>query len=149
MLMKNEKTDLKTLNIENYNFYYSDSQDCPSTDTDFKIGNETFTEDYFLNKLVVDLDDGTKRRYVSKNGTSVIRLLERVPIFDSGDSMYDSYKMLIIYPFKGKMHGIYLRGGYYLASAAVYTDLVCADTKTKAALEELENAAANVNGENE
>ncbi len=144
MLMKNEKTDLKTLSIGSYKFYYTDIQDCPSTDTDFKIGNETFAPDYFLNKLVVDLADGTKRRYTSEDGTSVIRLLERVPIFDSGDSMYDSYKMLIIYPFKGRIHGIYLRGGYYLASAALCTDLVCADEKTKQMLEELTQMPANV-----
>lgn len=90
--------------------------------------------------MEVDLDDGTKRRYLDENGRTVLRVLECIPTFDSSDREYASYKMIFIFEENGIMKGIYLRGGYRLSEAVEYTDLVCDDDKTKEMIEKLKTA---------
>lgn len=143
MFMKNVKPDLETLSINGYKFYCT-KKELSNTDYSFVLNGKTLNEDYFTNILEVDLENGTKQRYIAENGMTVIRLRESIPIFDSGDCMYDSYKVLLIYDENGEKTGLFLRGGYYLASAVVCTELVCADEKTKQMLEELTQMPANV-----
>lgn len=143
MLINNEKNDLETLSVNGYKFYCR-RKDLRNTDYSFVLDGKTLNEDYFTSILEVDLEKGEKRRYVAENGMTVIRLRESIPIFDSGDCMYDSYKVLLIYNKNGEKTGLFLRGGYYLASATLCTDLVCVDEKTKQMLEELTQAPANV-----
>lgn len=143
MLMKNEKNNLEALNINGYKFYCI-KKELSNTDYAFVLDGKTLNEDYFTSILEVDLEKGDKRRYIAENGMTVIRLRESIPIFDSGDCMYDSYKVLLIYDENGEKTGLFLRGGYYLASAALCTELVCADEKTKQMLEELTQTPANV-----
>lgn len=143
MFIKNVKPDLETLSINGYKFYCK-KKDLSNTDYAFVLEGKTLNEDYFTSILEVDLEKGEKRRYVAENGMTVLRLRESIPIFDSGDCMYDSYKVLLIYNKNGEKTGLFLRGGYYLASAALCTELVCADGKTKQMLEELTQTPANV-----
>lgn len=143
MLMKNEKSNSEIITINDCKFYCM-KKDLRNTDYSFVLDGKTLNEDYFTKILEVDLENGDKRRYIAENGMTVIRLRESIPIFDSGDCMYDSYKVLLIYDENGEKTGLFLRGGYYLASAAVCTELVCADEKTKQMLDELEQSSVNV-----
>lgn len=143
MLMKMKKNNLETLNINGYKFYCT-KKELPNTDYSFVLDGKTLNEDFFTDILEVDLENGDKRRYIAENGMTVIRLRESIPIFDSGDCMYDSYKVLLIYDKNGEKTGLFLRGGYRLASAAICTDLVYADEKTKQMLDELAQSSVNV-----
>ncbi|MBR5826668.1 MAG: hypothetical protein IKY78_06255 [Clostridia bacterium] len=130
------------LSINGYKFYCT-KKELPNTDYTFVLDDKTLNEDYFTRILEVDLEKGAKRRYIAENGATVIRLRENIPVFDSGDCMYDSYKVLLIYSENGKKTGLFLRGGYCLASAVLCTELVCADEKTKQMIDELEQSPVN------
>ena len=126
--------------INGYKFNCKGKRNLIHTENDFTINGKKYTEDFFQKTLEVDIDDGKNRRYVDENGRTVFRLLERVPTFDSSDREYNSYKMIFIFQENGKTNGIYLRGGYRLAQAMEYTDLVCADEKTSEIIEKLKTA---------
>lgn len=130
----------ETIKIAGYKFICKGKRNLIHTEYDFTINKKKYIEDFFQKTMEVDLDDGAKRRYVDESGRTVLRVLERIPTFDSADRMYDSYKMIFIFEDNGKTHGVYLRGGYRLAEAVEYTGLVCADEKTKEMIERLKTA---------
>lgn len=143
MFMKNVKSDLETISINGYKFYCT-KKELSNTDYAFVLEGKTLNEDYFTNILEVDLENGEKRRCIAENGMTVIRLRESIPTFDSSDRIYDSYKVLLIYNENGRKTGLFIRGGYCLASVALCTELVCADEKTKQMLDELTQSPVNV-----
>lgn len=132
----------ETISIAGCKFIYKGKQNIAHTDYYFIINDKEYTEDFFQKTLEVDLYNGTKQRYLDKNGRTVFSLLERIPTFDSSDREYDSYKMLLIFEENGIMNGIYLRGGYSYAETVEYTGLSCADDITKEMIEKLKTIEA-------
>lgn len=134
----------KNLNLDGYSFDYKAEQVLDNTDEAFTLNGKSYTTDYFQKILEVSTDDGKRKRHISENGETVLKIVERIPTFDSSDRMYDSYKLIYIIENNGKKEGIYLHGGYCLVDAVRYTGITAGDEKTRQMLEELEKAPVNV-----
>ena len=54
-----------------------------------------------------------------------------VPVFDSGDREFDSYRKLFLIPGEGKITGVMVCGGYRIAKVLTYRNIRPADDKTE------------------
>lgn len=96
-------------------------------------------EEAFSGKIKTNIDDfvfqydidNSTSVYRDQNGKNVLRLYFSVPTFDEGDREWDSYRKLFIVPYKNGFKGLLVFGGYEIAKIYIYTNLKCADEKTK------------------
>ncbi len=72
--------------------------------------------------------------YTVADGTTVAVLKNKLPIFDSGDSMYNRYETLAFYADGKETSAIGFSYGWYVGHTNVYHRLTGADANTLAAL---------------
>lgn len=66
------------------------------------------------------IDDETSRMRDGEDGGLVLALYEDVPIFDSGDAMYDSAHKAYIKRVGEELNALYIGNGYQLSEANLY-----------------------------
>ncbi len=95
---------------------------------------EQLKADYFL-----ELGD-TQKIYRNINGKKIFSILERLPIFDSGDAMYSSYEKIYLFrsPDKNGLSAIVIEGGYEISSVMLYEKIFPTNEKIKYLLDALE-----------
>ena len=73
--------------------------------------------------LEKEINDSISYFRDKKDGERVLAVYEDVPIFDSGDSMYDSIHKAYIKRNGDELTALYICNGYYLSEASIYRDL--------------------------
>ena len=125
--MKNTKRELK---IGGYMFTYDAEKRLLHDEYEFKYQFKKYTDRFFKKELVKEISDNSKL-YKDEEGNLVIHIYESIPVFDSGDREWNSYREVYIKNDKGGDKGFYLSGGYHLAKANLYMNIKGADAKTK------------------
>ena len=79
------------------------------------------------------LELGNIKIYRTIDGRKILSILEELPIFDSGDARYDSYKKIYLFRSSdgNSLSAISTHGGYELASVTSYENIFPANEKTK------------------
>ena len=82
----------------------------------------------------------TEKIYRNINGRKIFSAVEHLPIFDSGDARYGSYRKIYLFrsPDGNGFSGIKICGGYEIASVTLYENIFPADRETKYLLDILE-----------
>ncbi|MCR5783254.1 MAG: hypothetical protein K6G90_11045 [Clostridia bacterium] len=70
-----------------------------------------------------EIDDSISFFRDTEDGERVLAVYEDVPIFDSGDAMYDSIHKAYIKRTGNELNALYISNGYYLSKAYIYRDL--------------------------
>ena len=128
------------ITLNGYSFSYDSKHILENTDDYFILNGKMYNTDYFQKVLEYSTDNDQIKRYISEKDETVLKIVERIPTFDSSDRMYDSYKLIYIIG----NNGIYLHGGYCLVDAIIFKGIKAADEKTKQMLDGLMSAPANV-----
>lgn len=119
------------LSFRKYRFYYQEKEElAASEDGYFWLGNRGLRIRDLLGDQVEDFGNDI-RKYQDVFGNPVLRLYLSVPTFDSGDREWDSYKVLYIIEHDGHLSGLYLNGGYHLASVVLYRDMDSGESQTE------------------
>ena len=70
-----------------------------------------------------EIDDSISFFRDTEDGERVLAVYEDVPIFDSGDAMYNSIHKAYIKCTGNELNALYISNGYYLSKAYIYRDL--------------------------
>lgn len=109
-----------TLSLEDMRFYYRIE----------RKSTEGVPEGFTQEKDIAD----KLRLYRSPKDRPVLRIRMNLPIFDSGDREWDSYRDLYVSRESDGLCGILVAGGYKVASVHILEDLHCADAHTEETL---------------
>lgn len=102
-----------------YHFTYEKIELLIHTDYDFTYAHKKWTSESF-------------QEY---HNPKICRISEKIPVFDSSDREWNSFKEMLIIKEKNQFSGIYLNGGYHLAQARIYRDLQAGDEETQRLLD--------------
>lgn len=124
------------LTIGGCKFYYVKENRIFYDDYSFKMNGQSCTADYFKKVLIKELYENVSI-YLDEQNRTVLCIHESIPIFDSGDRQWNSYKEIYLFRENGILTGIYLTGGYHLAAVKKFIKMETTDEKTKQMLDVL------------
>lgn len=131
-ISKNGNEELPIENVvkfEELKFFYENESTEEARLGNIKTDLEEFVYQYSI--------DRTTEVYKDKNGNNVLKLFYFLPTFDAEDREWGSYEeFYIIQDNEKNFKGLRVSGGYSIAIICTYTNMKCADEKTKELLNE-------------
>ena len=86
----------------------------------FRLGDKWISFRELPLVLEAEIDAETRYFHAERDGERVLALYEDVPIFDSGDSKYDSVHKAYIKRVGGELCALYIGNGWALSTANLY-----------------------------